>query len=351
MIQGQVFHLTIDQFLDIVNLPRFEGLRAKIHDLPNLTPAEFSTVMNPDIIGDGYPPVPMPKHLVFEAKAWFYILSKTLIPMKDVHDEFPIPNLAQHAIVKLVHGIPFDFEDCFIRTLVSAADRPFALKPYAPWLMAICNFSRGKPFPEYRHPKLFTPPVRPVLDIASRPNDQFAEYVGSRQDVNERNIQKKLIKPVNHMEVSLRTQQLLQHFIQEDRVQKQAIMNEINRVRNIAYNSNQIGRESLRREWKGLRKFNTCGQLHHSVFEAYPPHLERPWAQVDRPDRPDPQVPLLPENREVCFFDDYYSIAIQQADTDEEIPPAPAAPSWSPGQQVRRTPESPLQSSGDHHSF
>ena len=296
MIQGQVFHLTIDQFLEVVNLPRFAGLPVKIHDLPNLTPAEFSAVMNPDVVGDGYPPVPMPKHLVFEAKAWFYILAKTLIPMKDVHDDFPIPDLAQHAIVNLVHGIPFDFEDCFIRTLVSCANLPFALKPYAPWLMAICNFSRDEPFPASRHPKLFTPPVRPVLDIASRPNDPFAEYVGSRQDVNERNIQKKFIKPVNHMEVSLRTQQMLKHFIEEDRLQKQFMLNEINRVRNIAYNNNQIGRECLRREWKGLRKFNTPGQLERAGFEQYPQHLERPWAQLDRPDRPDPIVPRLQDN-------------------------------------------------------
>ena len=98
---------------------------------------------------------------------------------------------------------------------------------------------------------------------------------------------------------------MLKHFIKEDRVQKQFILNEINRVRNIAYNNNQIGRESLRREWKGLRKFNTCGQLHRTGFDAYPPHLERPWAQVDRPDRPDPIVPLLPANREICYVDNY----------------------------------------------
>src|SRR4051812_29072611 len=102
------------------------------------------------------------------------------------------------------------------------------------------------------------------------------------------------------MEVSLCTQQMLKHFTEEDRVQKQSMMNEINRLRNIVMNNNQIVRESLRREWKGLRKFNSCGQLHRSGFEAYPPHLERPWAQVDRPDRPDPQIPLLPANREIC---------------------------------------------------
>src|SRR3954465_12054600 len=247
MIQGQVFHLTIDQFLDIVNLPRFEGLPAKIHNLPDLTPAEFSAVMNPDVIGDGYPPVPMPKHLVFEAKAWYYILSKTLIPMSYVHDDFPIPSLAQHAIVKLVNGRTFDFEDCFIRTLVSCADNPHAYKPYAPWIMALCNYSREESFPASCHPKIFSPPLRDVLNIAARPNDVFAEYVGPREHVNEKNIRKKFIKPVNHMEVSLRSQQMLQYFIEEDRVQKQAMMNEINLLRNIVMNNNQIGRESLRR--------------------------------------------------------------------------------------------------------
>src|SRR3954471_11556553 len=55
MIQGQVFHLTVDQFLEIVNLPRFEGLPHKLHTLPDLTPAEFSIVIEPEIIGDGYP--------------------------------------------------------------------------------------------------------------------------------------------------------------------------------------------------------------------------------------------------------------------------------------------------------
>src|SRR3954464_11623372 len=193
--------------------------------------------------------------------------------------------------------------------------------------MALCNYSRDEPLAASCHPKIFSPPVRDVLNIAARPNDMFAEYVGPRQRVNERNIRKKFVKPINHMEVSLRTQQMLQHFIEEDRVQKQAMMNEINILRNIFMNNNQIGRESLRREWKGLRKFNTCGQLHRSGFEAYPPHLERPWARDDRPDRPDPRIPLLPANRAICFVDDYYSIALNTESGEEEVPP-PALPSW-----------------------
>src|SRR3954470_18086138 len=80
-------------------------------------------------------------------------------------------------------------------------------KPYAPWLMSLCNYSREEPFPASCHPKIFTPLVRDVLNIVARSNDVFAEYVGPRQHVNERNIRKKFVKPVNHMEVSLRSQQ------------------------------------------------------------------------------------------------------------------------------------------------
>ena len=179
MIQGQVFHLTVDQLLEIANLPRFEGLPHKLHTLPDLTLAEFSVVMEPEIVAEGYPPVSMPKHLVFEAKVWFYILSKTLTPMHKVHDDFPIPSLAQHAIVKLINRIPFDFEDYFIRPLVSCADNPHAYKPYSPWIMALCNYSREEPFPASCHPKIFKPPVRDVPNIAARPINVFAEYVCS----------------------------------------------------------------------------------------------------------------------------------------------------------------------------
>ena len=147
MIQGKDFHLTAGQLLELIDLPRFEGKPDKIHSLPPMSAAEFSVVMDPEIVGDGCPEVPMPKHLIFQAKTWFYILSKSLIPILNVHDEYPIPSVVQHAIVKLVNGIPFDFEDCFIRTLVDCAEDPDSHKPYAPWIMSLCNFTREKPFP------------------------------------------------------------------------------------------------------------------------------------------------------------------------------------------------------------
>src|SRR4051812_29035920 len=151
----------------------------------------------------------MPKHLIFEAKVWFYVLAKTLIPMLNIHDDYEIPAFVQHALMKLVHDAPFDFEDCFIRILVSCADDHTSLKPYAPWLMALCNFSRPEPFPSTVYPLIYTPPVRDVLQVSARNNDPFAEYTGVHAHVTERNIRTRFIKPVHHMEVSLRTQQML----------------------------------------------------------------------------------------------------------------------------------------------
>ena len=43
MIQGQDFHLTVDELLALINLPRFEGMPIKIHTLPPMTPAELSS--------------------------------------------------------------------------------------------------------------------------------------------------------------------------------------------------------------------------------------------------------------------------------------------------------------------
>ena len=102
MIQGKDFHMYIDELLSVVNLPCFEGMTVKIHTLSPMPPTKFATLMDLEVIGDVCPVVPMPKHLVFEAKVWFYVLAKTLIPMLNVHDEYPILAFVQHALMKLV---------------------------------------------------------------------------------------------------------------------------------------------------------------------------------------------------------------------------------------------------------
>ena len=82
-------------------------------------------------------------------------------------------------------------------------------------------------------------------------------------------------------------------------------------------NNHQLLRESLRREWKGLRKFNSHGQLQRSGFVENPPYLDRNWTDDDRMDRLDIQLPLLSKNRDMLWVDDYYHIAVDAASPSE----------------------------------
>src|SRR3954471_7539239 len=101
--------------------------------------------------------------------------------------------------------------------------------------------------------KTFIPPVRDTMNIFRQPNDPFSTYVGVRQHVNERNMSKAFQKEVYHFEVGIRTQQMLDNFIEENQRQMQHFSDEINIVGNIALNNNQYLKVLKRNYWKGLR--------------------------------------------------------------------------------------------------
>ena len=183
------------------------------------------------------------------------------MPLSTASDESNIQHHVRHAILKLTHGYVFDFEDCFLRYMVQAAELVHQLKPYAPWLMPICNYGRNEDFVARHHPKLFTPPVRDTMNIFRQPNDPFATYVGVRQHVNDRNMSKAFQKEVYHFEVGIRTQQMLENFIEGNQRQMQFLSDEINRVGNIAMNNNHYLRVLKRHSWKGLRKFHSVEKL------------------------------------------------------------------------------------------
>ena len=157
--------------------------------------------------------------------------------------------------------------------------------------MPICNYGRNEDFVAKHHPKLFIPPVRDTMNIFRQPNDPFATYVGVRQHVNERNMSKAFQKEVYHFEVGIRTQQMLENFIEGNQRQMQHLSDEINRVGNIALNNNQYLRVLKRHSWKGLRKFHSIDKLRDArIYKEYP-HLQRNFARNDAIDRSNPRIP------------------------------------------------------------
>src|SRR3954469_15618256 len=270
MIQGKIFRMSSAEFMEIVNIPRHTGELEKIHMEPDLTEEQFATLLDPEVTANYIPQNIHPKHLKFISRTWFYILSNSLIPLSTASEESNLYPETRHAIMKLTHGLTFDFEDCFIRNLVHAAELPFTLKPYAPWLQVVCDYGRNEDFLARHHPKLFLPPVRDTLELLRKPNDPFAKYVGARHEVNERNIYKKFQKDCHHFEVNLHSQQMLENFIEANQRQMQFLADEINRVGNIALNNNLHLRVVKRHSWKSLRKFNSVKGLRKDrIYKDY----------------------------------------------------------------------------------
>src|SRR3954468_22308482 len=110
MIQGQVFRMSSSEFMEIVNIPRHTGELVKVHLLPDPKDAEFASLLDPEVTGDAMPENIRSKHLIFISKAWFYILSQSLMPLSTASDESNIHYHVRHALLKLTHGHVFDFE-------------------------------------------------------------------------------------------------------------------------------------------------------------------------------------------------------------------------------------------------
>lgn len=140
------------------------------------------------------------RSILFSFPRLGFILSNSLLLLSTASEESNIYPQVRYAILKLSHGMVFDFEDCFLRTKVFAAELPFTYKPYAPWLQAICNYGRAEDFIARHHPKLFSPPARDTLNILRQPSNPFNTYVGIRQDVNDRNLSKQFQKECHHFE-------------------------------------------------------------------------------------------------------------------------------------------------------
>ena len=91
----------------------------------------------------------------FLVKDWLYvprtvyrILSKTLSPIKGHNsDTKEVVGVMKNLIYNIIHGIPINIQDFFMRTLATIAQSPFDLKPYAPWII---RFIRSRTSIDYK---------------------------------------------------------------------------------------------------------------------------------------------------------------------------------------------------------
>ena len=73
------------------------------------------------------------KDLLYVPRTVYPILTRTMSPIKgrDSSDE-EIVGIMKNLLFNIIHSIPANYYDFFMRTLENVALSPFELKPYAP---------------------------------------------------------------------------------------------------------------------------------------------------------------------------------------------------------------------------
>lgn len=106
------------------------------------------------------------KELQYVPRTVYRIVTKTLSPIKghDSNDE-EVVGIMKNLLFSIMHSIPVNYHDFFIRTLANIAMSPFELKPYAPWIM---RFLRSRSSLNYKADTLNHGSYLPPIEVLKR---------------------------------------------------------------------------------------------------------------------------------------------------------------------------------------
>ena len=111
--------------------PPLEGACFIYHE-PKLTTHYMQVLMKPLKPGQAPRTKFLVKEFLYVPRTVYRILTKTMSPIKghDSSDE-EIVGIMKNLLFNIIHSIPINCHDFFMRTLANAALSPFELKPYA----------------------------------------------------------------------------------------------------------------------------------------------------------------------------------------------------------------------------
>ena len=107
------------------------------------------------------------KELLYVPRTVYRILTKTMSPIKghDSNDE-EVVGIMKNLLFNIIHGVPINYHDLFMRTMSNIALSPFELKPYAPWIM---RFIRSRSSINYKADFQNHLSYLPPIEVLKRP--------------------------------------------------------------------------------------------------------------------------------------------------------------------------------------
>src|SRR3954471_20116402 len=132
-----------------------------IYNEPELSNHYMQVLMKPLKPGQAPRTNFLVKELLYVPRTVYRILTKTMSPIKghDSSDE-EVVGIMKNLLFNIIHGVPVNFHDFFMRTLANIAMSPFKLKPYAPWIMKFIRIRSSLNYkPETLNHCSYLPPI------------------------------------------------------------------------------------------------------------------------------------------------------------------------------------------------
>src|SRR3954464_11810259 len=145
-----------------------------VYDEPELSNHYMQVLMKPLKPGQSPRTKFLVKELLYVPRTVYRILTKTICPIKG-HDSSneEIVRIMKNMLFNIIHGVPINFHDFFMRTLANIVTSPFELKPYAPWIM---RFIRTRSSLNYKAETLnhcsYLPPIEVLKRTFSSADDK-----------------------------------------------------------------------------------------------------------------------------------------------------------------------------------
>ncbi|KAI4987686.1 hypothetical protein ZWY2020_028444 [Hordeum vulgare] len=186
MTQNTHFKAPANELLHELPVSILSEQAVKLYDERELANKLMEVLMKP--LATGQPPRTtfLVHELKYEPRTVYRILCSVLAPIKGHDDEEDVVGIMKNILLNIIHGIPINIPDFFLRTLAENAMSPFDLKIYAPWIMRFIRRRSGINYhADFNNHIGYMPPLRvnkktfetvegkgkSVIDEGSRPLD------------------------------------------------------------------------------------------------------------------------------------------------------------------------------------
>ncbi|KAI5015535.1 hypothetical protein ZWY2020_056925 [Hordeum vulgare] len=161
MTQNTHYKAPASELLRELPVPIPSDAAVKLYGERELPNGMMEVLMKPLAAGKSSRTTFLVHELKYTPRSVYRILCSVLAPIKGHDDEEDVVGLMKNILFNIIHGIPINIHDFFLRTLADNAMCPYDHKIYAPWIMRFIRTRTGINFhADCQNHVGYIPPIR-----------------------------------------------------------------------------------------------------------------------------------------------------------------------------------------------